>query len=149
MTYDALRKGRTSLPHHAYLITTVTHNRIPWFSQFDLARTTIHEIARLHTMNHVNSLAWVLMPDHLHWLVQLKDNKALPDVMKSFKGRSSRLVNQILRRKGPIWQRAYHDHAVRENEDIRGMARYIVFNPIRAGLVNKIGEYPFWDAIWL
>ena len=62
--------------------------------------------------------------------------------MKLFKGRSSRQVNLLLKRKGPIWQRAYHDHAARENEDIRGMARYIVFNPIRAGLVNKIWRIP-------
>lgn len=149
MTYDALRKGRISLPHHAYLITTVTHNRVPWFKQFNLARTTIHEIVRLHTMDQVNTIAWVLMPDHLHWLVQLKDHAALHDVMKSFKGRSSRRTNLLLNRKGPIWQRAYHDHALRENENIRDMALYIILNPLRAGLVNNIGEYPYWDVNWL
>jgi len=29
------------------------------------------------------------------------------------------------------------------------MARYIVANPLRAGLVERIGDYPLWDATWL
>ena len=34
-------------------------------------------------------------------------------------------------------------------EDLVGVARYIVANPVRAGLVNRVGEYPYWDAVWL
>jgi hypothetical protein len=29
------------------------------------------------------------------------------------------------------------------------MARYVVANPLRAGLVKRLGDYPLWDAIWL
>jgi len=48
-----------------------------------------------------------------------------------------------------IWQAGYHDHALRKEEDIRDVARYIVMNPVRAGLVRSVREYPLWDAKWL
>ena len=48
-----------------------------------------------------------------------------------------------------ISQAGYYDHALRQEEDMQKIARYIVANPIRAGLVNKVGDYPHWDAIWL
>ena len=49
----------------------------------------------------------------------------------------------------PIWQAGYYDHAIRKDEDIVNIARYIIANPIRAGLVKKVGDYPHWHAIWL
>ena len=47
------------------------------------------------------------------------------------------------------WQTNYYDHAIRQDEDLRKVARYIVANPLRAGLVEQIGDYPLWDAMWL
>jgi putative transposase len=38
---------------------------------------------------------------------------------------------------------------VRKEDDLVGLARYLVANPLRAGLVQRIGEYPHWDAVWL
>jgi hypothetical protein len=48
-----------------------------------------------------------------------------------------------------LWQKSFYDHGLRSEEDLKGIARYIVANPLRAGLVEHIGEYPHWDAIWL
>jgi hypothetical protein len=59
------------------------------------------------------------------------------------------LINRHLNRAGSVWQKTYYDHAVRKDEDIKGISRYIVANPLRAGLVHDIGDYPLWDAIWL
>ena len=41
------------------------------------------------------------------------------------------------------------NHAVRVEEDVRQIARYIVANPLRAGLVRDLGEYSLWDCAWL
>jgi hypothetical protein len=48
-----------------------------------------------------------------------------------------------------VWQRGYPDHAARDSEDIRHIARYIAANPLRAKLVDDIMDHPYWDAIWL
>lgn len=103
----------------------------------------------LEDEGRLKSVAWVLMPDHLHWLFQLNDSGTLDETIRLFKGRSSRRVNSLLHRQGPLWQRAFYDHALRAEEDLRTTARYIVANPLRAGIVDIIGDYPHWDAIWL
>jgi hypothetical protein len=38
---------------------------------------------------------------------------------------------------------------LRQDEDVARVARYVVANPLRAGLVKRIGDYPLWDAAWL
>jgi len=44
---------------------------------------------------------------------------------------------------------AYHDRALRREYDVVRVARYIIANPLRAGLVDKVGDYPHWDAVWV
>ena len=147
--YTSLLKGRHSLPNQAYLLTWVTLDRAPVFSDFRAARLLVGEVRRMHEQKRVDSLAWVVMPDHLHWLVQLHAHWPLAPVVKTVKGRSALAINGCLDRRGPLWQRGYHDHAIRRGEDILSVARYIVANPLRAGLAGEIGQYPHWDCIWM
>jgi REP element-mobilizing transposase RayT len=88
------------------------------------------------------------MPDHFHGLIELQ-NIPLPTLMARTKSRTTVTLNRLLRREGPIWQPGFHDRAIRKEEDLQAVARYIVANPLRAGLVEKVGDYPLWDAIWL
>jgi hypothetical protein len=64
-----LRQGRYSESGRAYLITAVVHDRQPVFSDWHLGRLLVAELRRAHETNVVNSIAWVIMPDHFHWLM--------------------------------------------------------------------------------
>lgn len=150
MPYDDLRKGRFSEQRRAYFITTVLHERERrYFADFFCARCVVKEMRVLHDAAAVNSLAWVVMPDHIHWLFQLGDSMGLSAVVKRFKACSAHQVNRYLGRQGAVWQKGFYDHALREGEALQDIARYIVANPLRAGLVAHIGDYPLWDAVWL
>ncbi len=94
-------------------------------------------------------LAWVLMPDHAHWLIQLGEKRSLSTIVGRIKAASARMANRVLKRQGPLWDRAFYDHALRADEDLRQAARYVIANPIRAGLVKRAGDYPFWNAVWM
>jgi putative transposase len=143
-----LRRGRYSETGRAYLVTAVVHPGFPLFSDFHLGRLLVAEFKRAHDSGMVNSWAWVIMPDHFHWLFDLND-ATLMDVMRQTKSRSTLSVNRARRSRESFWQRGYHDRAVRVEEDLRKMARYIIANPLRAGLVERVGDYPLWDAAWL
>jgi putative transposase len=143
-----LRKGRVSLPGQIYHVTAATMQRKPVFSDFDLACAAARAFADRSVLGDASLLSWVLMPDHAHWLLQLGGD-ALPALVNRLKCASARHVNRVCGTTGPVWARAYHDHAVRRDEDVRVLATYIIANPLRAGLVERVADYPFWDACWL
>ena len=149
MSYNDLRKGRFSEANRIYFITTVTHNRRKIFNDLNSARIVVKSMRELNDCGYVDSLSWVVMPDHLHWLIQLSNEHTLAKVVKRFKAQSAYSINRYLNSSGPVWQRSYFDRCLRKEEDVKGVSRYIVANPLRAGLVKEIGDYPHWDAVWL
>jgi len=144
-----LRLGRFSEAGRLYLVTTVVRARRPVFAEFALARLAIGELRRCDELGRCRTLAFVLMPDHLHWLIRL-DGGELSRVVGDFKANAAKAVN---RRRGmaglALWQHGFHDHALRREDDLAASARYLVANPLRAGLVKRVGDYPHWDAVWL
>jgi REP element-mobilizing transposase RayT len=138
-----------SLAGHVYLVTTTTHQREPLFADFPTARLAIAALNHRETLAGAVLHAWVLMPDHLHLLLQLGDEDQLSALMNRVKSRVSRVVNRHLGRTAPVWQCGFHEHLLRTEEDLKGVARYIVLNPVRDGLVRRALDYPHWDAVWL
>ena len=145
-----LRKGRTSIHNQVYLITTVTKKRQPLFTDYHKARFVVNSLRYVERARQLESLCFVIMPDHLHWLLSLGNTSNLSQVVADVKRRSGYRINQHNHRTGSaVWQPGFHDYALRDEDEIKDVARYIVANPLRAGLVQKIGDYPFWDAVWL
>ena len=93
------------------------------------------------------SLAWVLMPDHLHWLFQLESG-SLSTLIQQFKAGTAQSINQTQQRRGSVWQAGFHGHCVRDERSLGKIARYLLENPIRAGLVSDIADYPYWWCAW-
>jgi len=148
MPYQALLRGRWSAPFHVYLVTAVTEGRAPLFKEFWCAAMVATELVKLQREGSCHLLAWVLMPDHLHLLLELRE-ASLAQTMRTLKGRSAWRLNRVLGKTGRVWQRGYHEHALRHDEQIVDAARYVVANPLRVGLVTRLAEYPFWDSVFL
>ena len=145
-----LRKGRQSLSGQIYLVTTVTKDRQPFFANLLHGRIVVSALRYPVERGSAISYAFVIMPDHLHWLVELCGSTDLSRLVGSVKSYSSQRINQVTGRgPGSIWQRGFHDHALRSDEDLKTSARYIVYNPVRAGIVGSVREYSLWDAVWL
>jgi REP element-mobilizing transposase RayT len=142
-----LRKGRYSQVNGIYLVTTVTEGRVPRFGVFAAACVMSRFMHGVGDALDVNVLCWVVMPDHVHFLVDISD-KNLSTVVGRIKGSSARAVNLSLQRKGKFWADGFHDHALRKEEDLLTTSRYIVANPVRAGLVKSVRNHPFWNAAW-
>lgn len=140
--YQALRLGRHSQCNRAYVITFTTKNRKPWFENFWLARIVVNA---LRTTPKQETFCYVVMPDHVHWLMALTGNHELSKVVWSVKSFSAHSINRFLNQSGSIWQAGFHDRAVRDEDAMIDVARYLVANPIRAGLCDDIGMYSHWD----
>jgi len=147
--HAALRKGRVSIPNGIYLVTATTIECAKIFENFNAACAAARCFEDRAVLKDAAMLAWVLMPDHAHWLIELSEHDVLGTVVNRIKSASARHANRVLDREGALWSAAYHDHALRAEDDLPDTARYVVANPLRAGLVKSLGDYPFWNAIWL
>jgi REP element-mobilizing transposase RayT len=145
---SALRKGRASVAGQAYILTAVAANGSPIFGDFWLACAAARALSDPSAWPAAALLSWVLMPDHLHLLVQIEGSEPLSLTMPRVKALVSASSHRL---GGPvrIWQPGFHDHALRTEESVREVSRYIVANPLRARLVQRIGDYAFWNSIWL
>jgi len=145
-----LRKGRVSIENNIYLVTIVTQGRRPLFNRLECGRVVVCSLQYAEKSGIASTLAYVVMPDHLHWLMSLENQSSLSNVVGRIKRNTSRQINRHLGYTGVgVWQRGFHEHALRGEEDVRDVARYLVANPLRAGLVKRVGDYPLWDAVWL
>ena len=89
--------------------------------------------------------AWAVMPNHFHALVELW-TITLGELTKAWKGVSAWRVNQILGRRGPLWQEDYWDRYIRDEEHFRKAKRYIESNPVKVGLTAMAAEWRWSSA---
>lgn len=88
------------------------------------------------------------MPDHVHLLVHAESERAdFQALMKRFKQMTGFAYKQQTGQK--LWQTGYHERILRDDESSESVARYILENPIRAGLATHLGEYPYaWSDVY-
>ena len=161
-------------PGMTYLLTAVTHHREPLFAQAEYAQAAHEDIAFYTRKFKAVSLAHVIMPDHIHWVIypspedfkrfareeQEKQGKYarspeqfyLSKIMEDYKRHASFAINQLRGAKGAqLWQDGFRDDGLRTVEAIHQAVHYVVFNPVQAGLAANPEDYPYlaWDAAWL
>ena len=149
MSRTDLTKGRYSESNQEYFVTFVCHNRINLFSDDKLAKIFCQMIANNEDKYDCLWLTWVLMPDHFHGLLRLGTQGSLSKVVKQLKGNSARQLNLEISQTNSIWQQGFFDRALRKTEDRKGIARYIVANPLRKKIVRHVGDYPYWNSVYL
>ena len=131
----------------AYLLTVVTSGRKQWFAQEPVVRACEEELHEAAAREFFELLAYVFMPEHLHLLVQGTEQSSLSRFMKDFKQRTGFHFKQ--ERSEVLWQKSFHDHALRNDEGLEAAAFYLAQNPERRGLASMWHEYPFWGGVLL
>jgi putative transposase len=91
------------------------------------------------------ALAWVVMPNHVHLLVEIWQ-KPMSELLLGWKGYTARRINRVLGRRGKLWQDDYWDRYIRDEAHYRKVAHYIEWNPVKAGLVKTPEQSPFSSA---
>ena len=82
------------------------------------------------------------MPDHVHLLVE--GLAVASDLRRFVRIGKQRSAYQYSRASGGrLWQEGYHDRVLRRDDDLRVAARYVLENPVRAGLVAAIEDYKY------
>jgi putative transposase len=121
-------------------------DRKPLLAEPETARLIV-EALKFHHGRKAEVLAYCVMPDHFHVLVAFRvEGVALSRWVGDFKrwvGRRARLELGVQLE----WQPSFFEHVVRKDEDLLVIARYILANPVRAGLVQDWKTYPWSGSL--
>ncbi|MGB1128860.1 MAG: REP-associated tyrosine transposase [Haloferula sp.] len=90
-------------------------------------------------------IEWCVMPNHVHVLVVIREGFLMSEMVRSWKSYTARLINQNLGQSGQVWARNYHDRLIRDTEHLERARRYILMNPVKAGL-SKTPEDWQWSS---
>jgi REP element-mobilizing transposase RayT len=139
----SLRNGRYIEAGLFYFLTSVTKDRSPFFLKSHAALTVLDALKWLDQKDRILLVVAVVMPDHLHFIAQLRD-KTLSRLMHSLKSYTANEINKILGRRGNVWERQYYESGIRCEQALKEKSEYCLKNPERRGLVEDFREYPYW-----
>lgn len=135
-----------------------------WFEKFDSFLDKIlsgeqhlasPQIARLleEAMHYRNLKVYDLisfcsMPNHVHLICtplekEVGEYYSLTEILHSLKRHTARQSNLILNQTGPFWQDESYDHVIRDEAELERIVKYVLYNPVKANLVNEQKDWPW------
>ncbi|MDE0012514.1 MAG: transposase [Candidatus Poribacteria bacterium] len=139
-----LRKGRASIPGAYYHVIINTHQRQQLLGNNEVASIIFETFDWLEREHRLKWICIMIMPDHVHTIIELGVRQTLAKVMHSLKLFTAREINKCLSRRGKFWQTEYRDWGIRDEKSLNNMIRYCYANPVRKGLVKSARDYPYW-----
>lgn len=141
----------------AYFITIVTFDRICLLGRVSDDKVILNPIGTMvdyewkhlaHRFKHVELGPWIVMPNHVHGIINIIETPAnnqetresfgspvrgsIPTIIRSFKSTVTKRYQDIAEQQPrPIWQRGYYDHIIRDEIDHKNIYDYILDNPRR------------------
>jgi REP element-mobilizing transposase RayT len=131
--------------HQLYFLTICCYRRRNVFVRPEVVDLVLQQILRAGRQRHFAINAYCFMPNHFHALAGgVREDSDLPQFASLAKQNSGFHFKRIHRHR--LWQEGYFDRVLRSDETEMAVIRYIVENPIRAGIVRSPEEYPYWGS---
>lgn len=134
-------------PNRICSITICTRAGRPVFADANFARTCVTLLGRQASKTRIKLYAYTFMPDHVHLLLAPSLDCSIPAFVRRFKSLATKLARRQWGRRESFWQKRYYGHFLRQDEDARKAAMYVLANPARSGLVKDWREYPFSGSL--
>lgn len=116
-----------------------------WLSDERIAQLMQNSLLHLDGKKY-RLVAWVIMPNHVHILIQTLAGHTVAEVMQSIKSYTAHEANKLLGRKGHFWLKEYFDRYIRDGKHFGATVRYIEENPVKARLCKKAEDWEFSSA---
>jgi putative transposase len=130
-----------------YFLTICVDKRTPVFVDIELGQFVATQFLQLAAAFGFEVIAYCVMPDHLHILVAgQSENSELKPYMHRCKQATGYNWKHDRGHRTRLWQEGFYDRILRDKDPTEGVVRYILENPVRAGLVDDAREYPLLGA---
>ena len=144
---------RAYIENSKIFITIVTNKRRPiLIDNIDLLRDSFRR-TKEKIKFEINAI--VILPDHLHMIIQPKEIKKYLAIIKGIKTYFSRNIDETKledyeltesrkhKKEKDIWQRRYWEHTITDEDDLIKHIDYIHYNPIKHGYVKQTKEWEY------
>jgi putative transposase len=145
----AWRGGRSTPPGTVHRVDFATADLRPHFADFAAAATAAKGLHALQRTNPSRLLAWVLMPERWHGLIELAPGDSLSHCVARMKRAMARALLDADPMRTRVWALDFNQRPLVHDREVLDCAGKLVLAPVRAGLVHRLIDYPFWDAVWL
>ena len=137
---------RFYIPDSVVFITWVTQDRYPYLKSKEDVDLFFETISRANEINPFELLAYVILPDHFHWLMKVDDPAGnFSKIMHSIKRNSTLNYKRAHEIQTPIsiWQSRFWDHVIRDEADLERHFDYIHWNPVKHGYISKPEDWSY------
>jgi putative transposase len=132
--------GFSYLGRRRYHVVLNAHRRAAHFESDDVVELLLATLRGCAADCQFDVLAYCVMPDHVHLVLEgLADDSSLVKCVESFKQRTGFAFRQ--NRQERLWQHGWFDHVLRSDESTLEVCRYVIANPLRAGLATSPSDY--------
>ena len=137
-----LQDKKSYIGVRGYFITIGTYKRMSYFTKDNVVNSLIAYLHDVSTEHVFDVVVYCFMPDHLHLVLKGKsEESSLLKFVHSFKQKTGYAFSKAHEKQ--LWATSFHDRVLRKVEDIRGVGRYTLANPVKANLVRYPLEYPY------
>ncbi len=126
-----------------YFITSRTHKKRAVFESDEMKKILLHSLKAEIRRASYDLIAWVILKDHYHLLLKVRNAEKLPQLMQKIHGGISYRINKMNRTQGTKLFHNYWDHCIRDEADFWKHFNYIHHNPIKHDYVNEMQDYDY------
>ncbi len=116
------------------------------FLKGDCVAEIVRENLLFHDGKKYKLYAWVVMPNHIHYLLSPIAPHTLAEITHSNKSFTAHEANKVLNRSGQFWIHESFDRYIRDEKHFLQTIAYIESNPVKAGLCEKASDWKFSSA---
>lgn len=118
-----------------------------WLLEKDIAEL-VQDNLKYHHSKRYELICYTIMSNHVHIIIRpLIDGEgnyfSLAAIMKWHKNYTALKANEILKRSGRFWNHENYDHFIRDDKELYRIIKYILINPVKGRLVNKMNNWPY------
>jgi REP element-mobilizing transposase RayT len=136
------------IEHPILFITTYTNGRRKILASAETAPILVEEWHHAYERHGWHIGRYVVMPEHVHFFCAPgNDAKNLSQFMKCWKEWTSKRIKRTCDLDGVVWHAEFFDHLLRSHESYAQKWDYVLQNPVRAGLVQNINEWPWQGEV--
>ena len=132
---------RLNLENRYYFVTQTIEDRKKIFLDENNVKILKEDFNYYINKYKAGIIAYVIMPEHLHFIIRVIGKYDLSNHMYDFKIHTAKKINIRLGSSGQLWQKRFYDHVIRNEEDFIKHIDYIYYNPVKHNLVSRSEDY--------